>query len=450
VSDSPKHRVVIVGSGFGGLFAAKFLRRAPVEVTLIDKTNHHLFQPLLYQVATGILSPGDIAPATRDVLRKHRNVSVVLGEVTGFDLGSREVTATGADGRPLTLPYDSLVVAAGVGQSYFGHDEFAQWAPGMKTLEDALAQHERIFGAFEMAALEDAREREAWLTFVVVGGGPTGVEISGQIAELARRALKDNFRQFDPADTKVLLFDGGHEILASFGDRLSARATKELEKTGVEIQCDAIVTHVDGDGVVVRLSDGTERRVAAKTVIWAAGVAASPLARLLADESGAECDRAGRVAVLPDCTIPGHPEVFAVGDMMALDGLPGVAEVAMQSGIHAARTIKKRVEKGAESEPFKYRDLGSMAAVSRRRAIVSFHGVRIAGFPGWLMWLAVHLTFMTGFKNRFTATFQWAFSFMGRGRAERALLQRAPVPTPPLALTGATHLPPRTEGEPSS
>jgi NADH dehydrogenase len=446
---------VIVGSGFGGLFAAKFLRRAPVEVTLIDRTNHHLFQPLLYQVATGILAPGDIAPATRDVLRKHKNVSVVLGEVTGFDLDGREVQATGADGRPLSLPYDSLVVAAGVGQSYFGHDEFAEWAPGVKTLDDALAQHARIFGAFEMAELADDAERDAWLTFVVVGGGPTGVEISGQIAELARRALDHNFERFDPADARVLLFDGGEEILASFGDRLSAKATKELEKTGVEIQCNSVVTHVDADGVVVKGSDGVEQRVAARTVIWAAGVSASPLARMLADASGAECDRAGRINVLSDCSIAGRPEVFAVGDMMALDGLPGVAEVAMQTGIHAARTIKKRVESGAEPKPFKYRDLGSMAAVSRRRAIVSFHGVRVSGFLGWLMWLAVHLTFMTGFKNRFTAALQWAFSFVGRGRPERALPRSLPVPissvpiSPP-AVAGAAGFPPRIEGEPSS
>ena len=444
MTSGARHRVVIVGSGFGGLFAAKFLRRAPVDVTLIDRTNHHLFQPLLYQVATGILSAGDIAPATRDVLRKHDNVAVVLGEVTGFDLDAREVFATGADGEPLALAYDSLVVAAGVGQSYFGHDEFAQRAPGMKTLDDALAQHARIFGAFEMAELADDPDvRKEWLTFVVVGGGPTGVEISGQIAELSRRALKRNYRRFDPAvEARVILFDGGPEILASFGDRLSGKATRELERTGVEIQCHSVVTHVDADGVVVRGADGAEQRVAAKTVIWAAGVAASPLAQKLAEASGAECDRAGRISVLPDCSLPGHPEVFAVGDMMALDGLPGVAEVAMQSGIHAARTIKKRVESEADPEPFKYRDLGSMAAVSRHRAIVSFHGIRVAGFLGWLMWLVVHLTFMTGFKNRFTALFQWAFSFVGHGRAERALPRSlSTMPAPPLEPVGdpSTH-----------
>jgi NADH dehydrogenase len=423
VASADTHRVVIVGAGFGGLFAARFLRRAPVEVTLVDRTNHHLFQPLLYQVATGILSAGQIAPPTRDVLKSNRNVSVELAEVTGIDVAARQVSAVRRDGRPLTLPYDSLVVGAGVGQSYFGHDEFSEFAPGMKTLADALAQRERIFGAFEMAELEeDAEARQAWLTFVVVGGGPTGVEISGQIAELSRRALNDNFRRFEPAkDVKVLLFEGGKEILATFGGQLSAKGTKELEKTGVEIHTGSIVTGVDADGVDVKGPDGTVTRYPAKTKIWAAGVSASPLAKMLADASGAECDRAGRIKVQPDCSLPGHPEVFAVGDMMNLNDLPGVAEVAMQTGIHAARTIKRRLE-GQEPQPFKYRDLGSMAAVSRRRAIVSFHGIRVSGFLGWLMWLFVHLAFMTGFKNRFKTLISWSLSFLGRGRTERALI----------------------------
>jgi NADH dehydrogenase len=423
VASADTHRVVVVGAGFGGLFAARFLRRAPVEVTLVDRTNHHLFQPLLYQVATGILSAGQIAPPTRDVLKSDRNVSVELAEVTGIDVAARRVSAVRPDGRPLTLPYDSLVVGAGVGQSYFGHDEFSEFAPGMKTLADALAQRERIFGAFEMAELEeDAEARQAWLTFVVVGGGPTGVEISGQIAELSRRALNDNFRRFEPAkDVKVLLFEGGKEILATFGGQLSAKGTKELEKTGVEIHTGSIVTGVDADGVDVKGPDGTVTRYPAKTKIWAAGVSASPLAKMLADASGAECDRAGRIKVQPDCSLPGHPEVFAVGDMMNLNDLPGVAEVAMQTGIHAARTIKRRLE-GQEPQPFKYRDLGSMAAVSRRRAIVSFHGIRVSGFLGWLMWLFVHLAFMTGFKNRFKTLISWSLSFLGRGRTERALI----------------------------
>jgi NADH dehydrogenase len=417
------HRVVIVGAGFGGLFAAKFLRRAPVQATLVDRTNHHVFQPLLYHVATGILSSGEIAPATRDVLHKHANVAVELGEVTGFDLDARQVMVTRPGGRAVTLAYDSLIVAAGVGGSYFGHDEFEQWAPGMKTLADALAQRERIFGAFELAELEqDAETRKALLTFAVVGGGPTGVEIAGQIAELAHRALQGNFRNFDPESVRVVLFDGGKEILANFGDKLSAKAAHGLEQTGVEIHTGSIVTSVDADGVEVKGPDGEITRYAAKTTIWAAGVQASPLAKMLAQACGAECDRAGRIRVLPDCSLPGHPEVFAVGDMMNLNDLPGVAEVAMQTGIHAARTITKRVESGAESTPFKYRDLGSMAAISRRRAIVSFHGLRVSGWLGWMMWMFVHLAFMTGFKNRFTAGLHWMMAFGGRGRPQRAIV----------------------------
>jgi len=430
----PRSRVVIVGAGFGGLFAARFLRRAPVDVTVVDKTNHHLFQPLLYQVATGILSEGQVAPATRDVLSRHRNVSVLMAEVNGFDLEAREVRCRRPDGRPLTLPFDSLIVAAGAGQSYFGHDEFAEWAPGMKTLADAVAHRTRILGALEMAELEDDPEaRAAWLTFVVVGGGPTGVEIAGQIAELASRALKNSFRRFDPREIRVILCDGGKEILATFGDKLAQQGTAELLRTGVEIQTETIVQNVDAAGVEVRGADGSTSTIQTRTVIWAAGVAASPLARMLADATGAECDRAGRIAVLPDCSLPGHPQVFAVGDMMSLNGLPGVAEVAMQTGIHAARTIRGRL-KGKEPKPFEYRDLGSMAAVSRRRAIVSFHGIRLHGYLGWLAWLTVHLTFMTGYKNRFSALMSWGFAFLGHSRPQQVIdEQRMPGRAEPVA-----------------
>jgi NADH dehydrogenase len=388
-------------------------------------------------VATGILSEGEIAPATRDVLRRHRNVSVLMAEVTGFDLEARQVRCERPDGRPLVLPYDSLVVAAGAGQSYFGHDEFAEHAPGMKTLADAVAHRTRILGALEMAELEDDPDaRAAWLTFVVIGGGPTGVEIAGQIAELGKRAIIGNFSRFDGDDVRVILCDGGKEILASFGDRLSHHGTKELLRTGAEIRTETIVTNVDAAGVEMRGADGQTTRIATRTAIWAAGVAASPLARMLADASGAECDRAGRIAVQPDCSIPGHPEVFAVGDMMALNGLPGVAEVAMQSGIHAARTISRGV-KGQPAQPFRYRDLGSMATISRRRAIVSFHGIRLHGFLGWLAWLTVHVTFMTGFKNRFSALVHWGFSFIGRGRQQRVIdamsMPGRVAPVPPAA-----------------
>ena len=418
---SSKHRVVIVGGGFGGLFAAKFLRRAPVQVTLIDRTNHHTFQPLLYQLATGILSEGAVAPPLREVLRKHRNVQVELANVTAFDLQAKTVTAVRALGAPLTVPYDSLIVAAGAHGSYFGHDEFSVFAPGMKTVDDALELRARIFGAFEMAELEeDPDAQRTWLTFAVIGAGPTGVEMAGQIAELSKRALKRNFRRIDPASAQVLLFDGGEEPLATFGDRLCAIATKEIERTGVQLRMHSRVTDVKPDAIVVQ-GPGGEERVACHTRVWSAGVQASPLGAMLADSSGAETDRAGHVEVLPDCTLPGHPEVFVVGDLMALNRLPGVAEVAMQSGIHAARTIRRRLRGRADAKPFKYRDLGSMATISRFRAIVSFKGIKVGGFIGWLMWAFVHLTFLTGFKNRWIALFKWLTAFVGSARDERTI-----------------------------
>jgi NADH dehydrogenase len=418
---SSKHRVVIVGGGFGGLFAAKFLRRAPVEITLIDRTNHHLFQPLLYQLATGILSEGAVAPPLREVLRRHRNVQVELAHVNGFDLQAKTVTALAPLGAALTIPYDSLIVAAGAHGSYFGHDEFARFAPGMKTIDDALEVRARIFGAFEMAELEeDPDARRAWMTFAVIGAGPTGVEMAGQIAELSRRALKRNFRRIDPASAQVLLFDGGEEPLATFGDRLCEIAVKEIERTGVQLRMHSRVTDVNPDAIVVQGPDG-EERVPCHTKVWSAGVQASPLGAMLAQASGAGTDRAGHVEVLPDCTLPGHPEVFVVGDLMALNRLPGVAEVAMQSGMHAARTIKRRLKGEAEAKPFTYRDLGSMATISRFRAIVSFKGIKVGGFIGWLMWAFVHLTFLTGFKNRGIALFKWLTAFVGKRRDERTI-----------------------------
>jgi NADH:ubiquinone reductase (H+-translocating) len=417
---SETHRVVIVGGGFGGLFAARWLRRAPVEVTLVDRVNHHLFQPLLYQVATGILSEGEIAPPIRGVLRRQRNTRVELAEVQGFDLEARKATAMRPDGQLFQVPYDSLIVAAGAGQSYFGHDEFSRWAPGMKTINDALELRGRILGAFEIAALETDPERQReWLTFVVVGGGPTGVEIAGQIAELSRRVLKNDFRKIDPTSARILLFDGGQAILGGFGDRLSSKAARDLERLGIEIRTGSIVTDVDRTGVVVKSGD-EELRIAARTKIWAAGVQASPLARMLGEASGAEVDRAGRVSVRPDCTLPGHPEVFAIGDMMSLNGLPGVAEVAMQQGVHASSSIKRRL-RGRETREFRYRDLGSMATISRFRAVVSFAGIRLSGFLGWLVWLFVHLAFLTGFKNRLSTIPRWAFTFIGNGRPERTI-----------------------------
>jgi NADH dehydrogenase len=413
-----RHRVVIVGGGFGGLPAARLLGGKPVEVTVVDRRNHHLFQPLLYQTATGMLAPGQIAPAIRHVLRKEKNVRVQLAEVVGFDLDRRIVHATVAGHLPVDYPYDSLIVAGGVTQSYFGHEEFALYAPGMKTLDDALELRRRIFGAFEVAEMiDDPTEKTNWLTVVVVGAGPTGVELAGQIRELAARSLRGEFRTFEASSVRVVLVDGGDEPLATFGDQLSGKAAKALGRLGVELRMGARVVGVDAAGVDVEGSDGPAR-IDARTVIWAAGVQASPLAGLLADASGAPVDRAGRINVAPDLTLPGHPEVFVVGDMMALDQLPGVAEVAMQGGLHAANSVLRGL-KGQPTNPFRYRDLGSVATIGRFRAIVSVKGVHLSGFPGWVVWMFVHLAFLTGFGNRLTTILKWLRSMIGRGRAER-------------------------------
>ncbi|HEX8856177.1 MAG TPA: NAD(P)/FAD-dependent oxidoreductase [Thermoleophilaceae bacterium] len=414
-----RHRVVIIGGGFGGLFAAKFLRRAPVDVVLLDRMNHHLFQPLLYQCATGILSEGAIAPPLRQVLRKHENVSVELANVTDIDLERRRVIAERVMGSPVEFDYDSLIVATGAASSYFGRDEYSRFAPGLKTIDDALEVRARIFGAFEMAELEeDPEARRAWLTFAVIGAGPTGVEVAGQIIELAHRSLKGNFRRIDPASARVLLFDAGDAILAGFGNKLSTVAERSMKRLGVDVRTGSRVTEITYRDITVEGSSGPET-IPCHVKVWAAGVRASPLAAMLAEASGAGTDRAGRIEVLPDCSLPGHPEVFAVGDMMALDKLPGVAEVAMQSGIHAAETIKRRVTGGGDSKPFKYRDLGSMASIARFSAIVDFKGIRMSGFIAWLMWVFVHLAFLTGFKNRFIALSKWLTAFIGESRDER-------------------------------
>jgi NADH dehydrogenase len=418
-STAARHRVVVVGSGFGGLLATKALKRAPVDVTLVDRTNHHLFQPLLYQVATGILSEGEIAPPTRDILRRQKNARVILGDVQTLDLDAKTVTSH-ILGVTTVTPFDSLVVAAGAGTSYFGNDGYAEFAPGMKSIDDALELRGRIFGAYEMAELEtDDEQVDAWLTFVVVGAGPTGVEMAGQIAELSRRTLRSNFRAIDPSTTRVVLVDAAGAVLGTFGDKLSAHAESELKRIGVEVQLDAKVVGVDADGIDVQDRDGSTRRIRAKTKIWAAGVAASPLGKQLAEQSAATTDRSGRVLVNPDLTLPGRPDVFVVGDMASLDQLPGVAQVAMQGGKHAAGQIAKRLAGKETGQAFSYFDKGSMATISRFRAVASVGRLHFGGFLAWAAWLVVHLMFLTAFKNRVSALMHWAVSFVGRGRSER-------------------------------
>lgn len=414
-----RHRVVIVGGGFGGLPAARWLGRQPVEVTLIDRRNHHLFQPLLYQVATGLLPAGQIALPIRHVVRKRKNVRVKLAEVIGFDLKRRVVHASVLGLAKLELPYDSLIVAAGVNQSYFGHPEYGLYAPGMKTIDDALELRRRIFGAFEIAEMTlDPAERERWLTVAIVGAGPTGVELAGQVRELATRSLRGEFRAFDPSSMRVILLDAGKQPLATFGDQLAGKATKALEHLGVELRMGARVVGVDASGVDISDDEGNSSRLPTYTTVWAAGVEASPLAKELATAAGARLDRAGRIMVERDLTLPGHPEVFVVGDMMALDNLPGVAEVAMQGGLHAANTIIRRLE-DKPAVAFKYRDLGSAATIGRFRSVVNFKGLRLSGFPGWVIWAFVHLAFLSGFGNRLNTVLKWTRSFVGRGRSER-------------------------------
>jgi NADH dehydrogenase len=420
-----RHQVVVIGSGFGGLFGTKALRRADVDVTVIARTGHHLFQPLLYQVATGILSEGEIAPSTREVLARQRNARVLLGEVTAIDLASRTVTSE-VLGRPTVTPYDSLIVAAGSGQSYFGNDRFAEYAPGMKSIDDALELRGRIFGAFELAELGASRgeDVDALLTFVVVGAGPTGVEMAGQIAELAHRTLGRDFRAINTRKARILLVEAAGQVLPPFGAVLGAKTKVQLEKLGVEVRLGAMVTDVGERGLVVQDKDGHSEWIAAATKIWAAGVQASSLTKTLSDQTGAPVDRAGRIGVNPDLTLPGYPEVFVVGDMIALDHLPGVAQVAIQGSKYAAKEIQRRLAGKPPQKPFHYFDKGDLATISRFRAVARIGRFRLTGFVAWLLWLGVHIVYLTGFKNRITALGHWAVSFIGRGRSERTATEQ--------------------------
>ncbi|HEY2488599.1 MAG TPA: NAD(P)/FAD-dependent oxidoreductase [Streptosporangiaceae bacterium] len=428
---SGRRRVVIVGGGFAGLFAARALGRAPVQVTLIDRAEHHLFQPLLYQCATGILSEGKIAAPLRELLSKHRNVEFVLAEVAGLDAAGRKVLVRRPLGERVEFAYDYLILAAGVRQSYFGHDEYADFAPGMKSIEDALKIRRRVFGAFELAeSATDPAERQRWLTFALVGAGPTGVELAGQIRELATKTLREEYRHIKPEAARVMLFDGGDAPLATFGPKLSGLAARDLGKLGVELHMRSIVTEADLTSLQVKDHDGNVTRHEVGTILWTAGVAAPPLAQAVAKATGAEQDRAGRLLCGKDLSLPGHPEILVAGDLMCLDKLPGVAEVAMQTGLYAARKISHLARGDGYDKPFRYHDLGSAAYISRGRAVVSAFKLNFGGFLGWWVWLFIHIGFLTGYRNRVGAVLGWWFAFTRDLRRERAFtVDDTPVPS---------------------
>jgi NADH:ubiquinone reductase (H+-translocating) len=402
-----KHRVVVVGGGFGGLNVTRALADADAEVTVLDRTNHHLFQPLLYQVATGILPPGLIAPALRSIVKKQANTKALLADVQDLDLDARVVRARAPDGRILELPYDTLVVAAGATHSYFGKDQWAEYAPGMKTVEDARYLRDGILSKFEMAEMAtDPQERAEWLTFVVIGAGPTGVELVGQIAELAHTVLPKDYRTVDTREARIILLEGAGAVLPPFAPKLQAYTKKRLEQMGVEIRLNTLAVDMDHESITVKGPDGPET-IRARTRIWAAGVQASPLAKMLAEKTGAETDRAGRISVNPDCTLPGHPEVFAVGDMVLLNKLPGVAQPALQEGKYVGKVIKQRLA-GQESPPFKYFDKGTMATIGYRSAVADAFGVKVTGFFAYVMWAFIHVLYLVGWGNRLGTLYTWA------------------------------------------
>jgi NADH:quinone reductase (non-electrogenic) len=429
VMSTTSHRpsVVVVGGGFGGLQAALKLAREPIDLTLVDRRNFHLFQPLAYQVATGALSAPEVAHPLRPIFKRFANVRVVLAEVTGFDLAAREVRLAPVldEPEPDPLRYDVLVVAGGAQYSYFGHDEWAAAAPELKSMESLIDARRRILRAFEAAEIEDDPERrQAWLTFVVVGAGPTGVEMAGQIGEIARDTLRRDFRTIDPAGARIILAEAADRILGSFPPSLSAKAQASLAELGVTTMTNHAVVGLDGTSVTMSGPDGSQEVVATRTAVWAAGVTASPLAKLLADAAGAEVDRAGRLLVERDLTIPGHPDAYAIGDMVQVRGsapLMGVAPVAMQQGRYVARTVLAR-RRGGRVRPFRYLDKGNVATIGRARAVADLHGIHLSGFPAWVFWLALHLYYLIGFENRVLVLTRWVFSFVTRGRGARLIL----------------------------
>jgi NADH dehydrogenase len=411
-------RVVILGCGFGGLWAAQALSRASVDLTVIDRTNHHLFSPLLYQVATAGLSAPSVAAPIRHILAKQRNATVLLGDAKNIDPQKKEVVLED-DSR---VPYDYLIVATGSTHSYFGHDDWAPYAPGLKTLEDALEIRRRVLYAFERAEREnDPVRRAAWLTFVVIGAGATGVELAGTFAEIARHTLRGEFRRIDPHGARVVLVEGTERVLPPYPAELSLKAQLQLERLGVTVWTGRRVTGVDDEGVQI----GSER-LSAKTVVWAAGVAASPLGAAL----GAPLDRAGRVQVAPDLSVPGHAEVFVVGDLAAVEGVPGIAPAAKQMGAHSAANIRRMIA-GKPSAPFRYRDYGQLATIGRNAAVAVIGKVQLSGFIAWLTWLVAHIYFLINFRNRVVVMFDWGWSYFTQERYARIILGRPRTPTSP-------------------
>jgi NADH dehydrogenase len=436
-TDSQRHRIVVIGGGFGGLMAVKALRRVDAEVTLIDRHNYHLFQPLSYQVATGALAAGDIAVPLRHIFRNRRNVTVLFGSVTAFELDHRKVVIEAdVPGGRLEVGYDSLIVAGGSDYSYFGHEEWRETALEVKSLDSALEVRGRILHAFEAAEVDPA-DQESWMTFVVVGAGPTGVEMAGQIAELARGTLRGEFRRIDPRAVRVLLVETGDRVLASFPERLPQRAARSLERLGVTPMLRHTVVDVSDGSVELEDSDGARSSIATRTVVWAAGVTASSLARMLGEAAGAEVDRAGRVTVRPDLSLPGHPEVLALGDMVRVCDqhgqpvtLPGLAPVAMQQGTYAGRVIAARVAGKSAPPPFHYHDKGTLATIGRDRGVADIRGLHFSGFFAWALWLTVHIFYLIGFENRVVVLLRWAYSYLTRGRGNRLITEAAALPSP--------------------
>ena len=421
-------KVVIVGGGFGGLRAAQHLRSDLVDVTLVDRRNYHLFQPLLYQVATGSLSAGEIASPLRGVLSAQKNTRVLLGTVVEVDPESKHVTLQ--DGA--VLEYDSLIVAAGSQTSYFGHNEWQDWAPGLKSIEEATTIRHKILYAFEVAErISDPEQRRAWLTFVIVGAGPTGVELAGAIAEIARQTLRNDFRSIHPEEAEIILLDGAPRVLMTFPEDLAEKATRSLERLGVRVKCGEMVQHVDKDGLTIA-SNGQADTIAAKTVIWAGGITASPLGKILATRTKAETDKGGRVKVQPNLTVENYPDVYVIGDLAsAADGhgktLPGLAQVAMQGGAYAAKSILRKVKGQPELPPFRYFDKGSLAVIGRASAVANTFGIHLSGFVAWLVWVLIHLMYLVTFQSRLQVFVQWAIQDITFNRGARLITGIAPT-----------------------